>query len=85
MVRASKTSDKTTTETKPRAKAPAAKVEAAPAPAPEPVVEAAAEPADPEHLLTSVWLSFPLSSSSLLAISLQSRLILRPLVRTFLV
>jgi len=47
MVRASKTSDKTTTETKPRAKAPAAKVEAAPAPAPEPVVEAAAEPTDP--------------------------------------
>ena len=47
MVRASKTSDKTTTETKPRAKAPAAKVEAAPTPAPEPVVEAAAEPTDP--------------------------------------
>ena len=50
MVRASKTSDKTTTETKPRAKS--TKVEAAPAPtpAPEPVVEAAdatAEPSDP--------------------------------------
>ena len=50
MVRASKTSDKTTTETKPRAKSTAAKVEAAPAPAPtpapEPVVEAS-EPTDP--------------------------------------
>jgi len=46
MVRASKTSDKTTTETKSRSKA-APKVEAAPAPtpAPEPVVEA--EPSDP--------------------------------------
>jgi chromatin remodeling complex protein RSC6 len=49
MVRASKTSDKTTTETKSRSKA-APKVEAAPAPAPapEPVVEATeAEPSDP--------------------------------------
>ena len=47
MVRASKTSDKTTTETKSRSKA-APKVEAAPAPAPEPVVEATeSEPSDP--------------------------------------
>lgn len=49
MVRASKTSDKTTTETKSRSKA-APKVEAAPTPtpAPEPVVEATeSEPSDP--------------------------------------
>ena len=50
MVRASKTSDKTTTETKPRAKSTKAEAAPAPTPAPEPVVEAAdagAEPADP--------------------------------------
>lgn len=50
MVRASKTSDKTTTETKPRAKSTKTEAAPAPTPAPEPVVEAAdagAEPADP--------------------------------------
>lgn len=50
MVRASKTSDKTTTETKPRAKSTKAEAAPAPTPAPEPVVEAAdagADPADP--------------------------------------
>ena len=50
MVRASKTSDKTTTETKPRAKSTKAEAAPAPTPAPEPVVEAAdatAEPSDP--------------------------------------
>ena len=54
MVKASKTSEKTTTETKPRAKkvtapapAPAPVVEVAPTtPAPEPVVEAVIEPVD---------------------------------------
>ena len=62
MVRASKTSDKTTTETKSRSKA-AAKVEAAPAPeptpAPEPapapeteaVIEASADPDDPSSFI----------------------------------
>ena len=59
MVRASKTSDKTTTETKSRYKTThkveaAPKVEADPAPAPEPVVEtaeSAAESSDPANFI----------------------------------
>ena len=50
MVRASKTSDKTTTETKSRSKK-AAPVEAAPAPAPEPVA-VATEPVDPSAVMS---------------------------------
>jgi len=54
MVRASKTSDKTTTETKPRAKKAAApaKVEAAPAPAPAAAPEPVTETAEPGSGIT---------------------------------